>query len=154
MKRENQYLVFNLEEWRIALHLSAVDRVVWAVGLTPLPEGPDSVRGLVNVQGCIMPVVDIRGRFGLAGGELDPADRFVIVRTSRRIVALWVDGVDGVIAPAAEEVVDAGEIVPGMKYIDGVVRLPDGVILIHNLDRFLSIEEERALEKAIEEDEG
>ena len=153
MNEKHQYLVFTLDEWQVALQLSGVDRVVWAVAVTPLPEAPEIVPGVVNVQGQIMPVVDLRRRFGLAGREIDPADRFIIVRTSRRTAALWVDAVDGIIAPAAEAVVRAEEILPGMGYIEGVVRLPDGMILIHNLDRFLSMEEDRILEQAMEAEE-
>ena len=154
MKRTNQYVVFRLDDQRLALRLSGVDRVVQAVAVTPLPEAPDTVPGVVNVEGRIMPVVDIRKRLGLLGRELDPDHQFIIARTSRRTVALWVDGVEDVIEPNEEAVVPAEEIVPGMGYIEGVVKLPDGMILIHDLDRFLSIEEERILADAMEDAQG
>ena len=150
MNGEYQYVVFVLDELRIALHLSGVERVIWAAAVTPLPEAPVSVPGVINLGGRIMPVVDIRRRFGLPGREIEPEDRFIIAHTSRRMVALWVDGVDGVVEPAAEEVTQAADILPDMGYVDGVIELPDEVILIHNLDRFLSMEEERILEGAME----
>ena len=154
MKRDNQYVVFNLDDQRLALRLTGVDRVVQAVAVTPLPEAPETVAGVVNVQGQILPVVDIRRRFGLAERELDPEDQFIVARTSRRAMALWVDEVDEVIEPAQEDVVEAQEIVPGMGHIEGVVRLPDGMILIHDLERFLSMEDEKMLAKAMEGSEG
>ena len=153
MSEKHQYVVFVLGELRIALHLSGVERVIWAVAVTPLPEAPESVFGVINLEGRIMPVVDIRQRFGLSRGEPEPGDRFIIAHTVRRTVALWVDGVEGVVEPTAEEVTRAEEILPDMGYVDGVIELSDGVILIHNLDRFLSMEEERILEGAME-DEG
>ena len=151
MDRGSQYVVFALDEWQVALRLAGVDRVVWAVGVTPLPEAPEIVSGVINVQGRIMPVVNLRRRFGLAAREMDPGDRFLIAHTARRTVALWVDEVSGVIEPTAEEVVQAAEILPGMGYVEGVIKLPDGVILIHDLERFLSMEEERMLEGAIKD---
>lgn len=153
MNGNEQYVVFSLDELQIALHLAAVDRVVWAVGVTSLPEAPETVPGLANIQGRVMPVVDMRRRFGLAEREMDPGDRFLITRSARRTVALWVDEVGGVIEPAAAEVTRGEEILPGMGYVEGVIKLPDGVILIHDLERFLSIEEEKRLEKAMAEDE-
>ena len=153
MNRTNQYVVFALDEWQIALRLAGVDRVVWAVGVTPLPQAPEIVSGVINVQGRIMPVVNLRRRFGLAAREMDPGDRFLIAHTAQRTVALWVDEVSGVIEPAAEEVVRGEEIVPGMGYVEGVIKLPDGMILIHDLERFLSIEEEKRLGRVIEESE-
>ena len=153
MGTSNQYVVFTLDEQQIALHLSGVDKVVWAVEVAPLPEAPEIVSGVVNVQGRIMPAIDIRKRFGLPERELHPADRFIIAHTSRRTVALWVDAVDGVIEPAGDRVIRGEEILPGMGYIEGVVKLPDGMILIHNLDRFLSLEEDRMLADAVQQEE-
>ena len=150
MNGKHQYVVFVLDELRVALHLSGVERVIWAVAVTPLPEAPESVPGVINVEGRIMPVVDIRRRFGLPEREVEPEDRFIIAHAARRTVALWVEGVEGMLEPTAEEVTRAEEILPDMGYVDGAIELPDGVILIHNLDPFLSMEEERILEGVIE----
>ena len=152
MNQPNQYVVFSLDDQRLALRLSGVERVVWAVALTPLPEAPDVIPGVVNVEGRVMPVVDIRSRLGLPERALHPDHQFIIAKTPRRTVALWVDMVEGVIEPEEDAVIPAGEIVPGMGYIEGVVKLPEGVILIHDLDRFLSIEEEKTLATALERD--
>ena len=154
MNQPNQYVVFNLDDQHLALRLSGVDRVVQAVAVTPLPEAPEVIPGMVNVQGRILPVVDIRKRLGLAERELDPDDQFIVARTSRRTVALWVDAAEGVIQPSEDEVIEAEDILPGMGYIEGVVKLQDGMILIHDLDRFLSIEEDRILADAMEDAQG
>lgn len=150
MGERGQYVVFELAELKLALHLSAVERVVWAAQVTPLPEAPDAVPGLVNVAGDILPVVDIRPRFGLHGREMGLGDQFIIVNTARRRVVLWVDVVTGVIEPAEDEVVPGDAILPGLDTVEGAVKLPDGLVLIHDLDRFLSGEEERILAAAEE----
>jgi len=151
MNGSNQYVVFSLDERQIALYLDAVERVILAAEVTPLPELPEIVLGVINVEGKVMPVVDIRRRFGLPERAVDLEDQFIIAHTSRRTLALWVDAVGGVIEPAEEEVIRAEEILPGMEYIEGVIKLPDGMVLIHNLDRFLSLEEEKMLEGAMED---
>ncbi|MBF8302857.1 MAG: cheW40H-4 [Candidatus Dadabacteria bacterium] len=63
MDKLNQLVVLTLDEQRYALHLSAVERIVRVVEVTPLPKAPEIVLGVVNVQGQIIPVINIRKRF-------------------------------------------------------------------------------------------
>jgi purine-binding chemotaxis protein CheW len=143
-------VVFTLDGFRYGLRLSAVESVFRAVEITPLPDAPGIVLGIVNVQGRIVTVVDVRGRFRLPRREIDPGDMLVVARTARRPVALPVDEVTGVIMRTEEETVPASELVPGTRHVEGVVLMEDGLVLIHDLDAFLSLEEEEALEKALE----
>ena len=149
MSTTSHIVVFILDEQRYALHLSAVERVIRAVEVTSLPKAPEVVLGIVNVEGRVIPVVNIRKRFRLPEREINPSDQFVIAHTSRRAVALMVDIVSGVVECSEQEVTAAEKIVPGMQYIEGVIKLEDGMILIHNLDKFLSIEEEKTLNTAM-----
>ena len=149
MNKLNQYVVFTLDEQRYALHLSAVERVVRAVETTPLPEAPEIVLGVVNMEGRVIPVVNMRRRFRLPEREINLSDQFIIAHTARRTVALVVDVVSGVIEYSEQEVTTAERIVPGMQYVEGVIKLEDGMILIHDLDQFLSIEEEETLSNAM-----
>ncbi|WP_334181137.1 chemotaxis protein CheW [Methylobacter sp.] len=143
-------LVFTLDDWRCALELSSVEKVYRAVAVTPLPDAPDIVLGVVNVRGAVLPVVDVRRRFRLPEKNLTPDDQFIVANSSGRLVVLVVDNVAGVIECSGEDIVPASAIVPGMEYVEGVARLKDGMILIHNLARFLSLEEKTALEQALE----
>jgi purine-binding chemotaxis protein CheW len=145
-------VVFTLDEQRYALRLEAVERIVRLVGVTPLPKAPQIVLGVVNVQGRILPVVNIRQRFGLPERETDLGDRLILAQASRRSVALVADGVSGVMAWPEQEVIEATRILPGIQYVQGVAKLPDGMILIHDLDKFLSLEEEERLDSALKAD--
>ncbi len=144
-------LVFTIDEQRYALHLHAVERVASAVEVTPLPKAPEIVHGVVNVQGRVIPVVNIRKRFRLPEKETDLSDQLIIANTSKRPVALLTDGASGVIEQFEEGVVTSEEILPGMEYVEGVVKLEDGMILIHNLDKFLSLEEEETISNQLSE---
>jgi purine-binding chemotaxis protein CheW len=145
----NQLVVFALDEQRYALHLSAVERIVKVVEVTPLPKAPEIVLGVVNLQGRIIPAVNIRKRFGLPGRDVNLSDQLIIANTSRRTVALVADSVSGVVERSANEVIAGGKILPGMEYVEGVAKLTDGMVLIHDLDRFLSLEEENKLDDAV-----
>lgn len=142
-------LAFTLDDWRCALELSTVERVYHAVAVTPLPDAPDIVLGVVSVRGIVLPVVDIRRRFRLPEKNLTPDDRLIIARSTGCLVALVVDDVTDVVECAEKDITSASAIVPGMEYVEGVARLKDGMILIHDLARFLSLEEKAVLEQAL-----
>ena len=145
----DEYVVLDFDALRIALPLSVVERVIRAVYVTPLPGAPAIVSGVANLQGRVIPVVNMRRRFRLPEREMALTDRLVIAHTAQRAVALVADSVSGVIGHAAPDCVDAETILPGLEYVDGVVKLDDGLILIHDLGRFLSLDEAEALDQAM-----
>ncbi|MGR9012266.1 MAG: chemotaxis protein CheW [Gammaproteobacteria bacterium] len=142
-------LIFTLDDWRCALELSTVEKVYRAVAVTPLPDAPDIVLGVVNVRGVVLPVVDIRRRFRLPEKALIPDDRLIVAHSSGRLVVLVADSVTDVIDCSGQDITSANAIVPGIDHIEGVARLKDGMILIHDLSRFLSLEEKAGLEQAL-----
>lgn len=150
MKESDSLLVLILGDQRYALPLPAVDRVVRMAAITPLPKAPDIVLGVVNVQGRVIPVVNMRRRFHLPEREIALTDQLVIAHTARRPVALVADAVLDVIAYPAQSLIAAGEVLPNIEYVEGVIKLADGLILIHDLDKFLSLEEENSLGYALE----
>jgi purine-binding chemotaxis protein CheW len=149
MEKSNYLVIFSLSGQRFAFYLEAVERVVRSVEITPLPKAPDIVLGAVNIQGRIVPVMNIRKRFRLPEMEIEPDDCLIIAHTSKRKVAIVADNVTGIREYSEKELIGKDSILPEMEYIEGVIKLEDGLALIHDIDRFLSLEEESVLDKAI-----
>jgi purine-binding chemotaxis protein CheW len=147
-----QLLVFRLDGQRYALALASVERIVRAVEVTPLPNAPAIVLGVVDVAGCVLPVLNLRRRFGLPEREIVPADQLLIARMAGRSVAVVIDEAQSVIEHPASEIVGAAEIVPGLEHVQGVVKLHDGLVLIHDLEKCLSLEEAHALDQALSQE--
>lgn len=146
----NPFVAFAVAGLSFALPLDRVTRAIHAVALRPLPQAPEIVSGIVNLQGHIVPVVNLRRRFGLPERELEPGDRLLIVRSSRRTLAMIVDAVVGVVEYEEKDFVPVEAVVAGTRYVDGIVKSPAGMLLIHDLDSFLSLEEERSLDAALD----
>jgi purine-binding chemotaxis protein CheW len=144
------YLVVGtLDEQRYALHLTAVERIVRAVAVTPLPHAPASVLGVVDVQGQALPVFSLRRRFQQPEREIQLNDRFLVAHTARRPVIVVMDTVIGVMEYRPEDVQPTTEVLPSAAYLEGVITLSDGMLFIHDLETFLSQDEEHFLNRAL-----
>lgn len=142
-------LVFTLDDQRYALHVASADRVFPVVEITPLPDAPEIVIGIVNIRGKVIPVVNIRKRFLLPEKETSLSDKLIITNTHRRAVGIIVDDVCDVIEYPESNIISSNNILSGINYIDGVAKLKDEMILIHDIDTFLSLLEENKLDDAV-----
>lgn len=145
----NSLLAFRLDQRTFALPLAQTERAVLAVEITPLPRAPAIVSGIVNVGGRIVPVIDLRRRFGLPERDIELTDRLLLACTAHRPLAMIVDAVLGVVACEEKDCVPIDQIVAGTGYLRGIAKSPGGMILIHDLDTFLSLEEGQALDCAL-----
>ncbi len=143
-------LVFTLDDQHCALRLSSVERVIHAVEITHLPDAPEIVLGIINVHGRVVPVLNVRRRFGLPDRELQLSDHFIIAATSRRTVALAVDTVIGLMESTEEETAGMENVMTGSSFIEGIMKTEAGLVLVYDLELFLSIEEQRRIHEAIE----
>ena len=138
-------VLFNIENLRYALYLSVVERVILAVEIVPLPKAPDIILGVVNFQGAIIPVIDIRKRFRLPTREISLEDQFIIAKTAKRFVILVVDSVSGVFELDKYQIVDTTEEFPFTTYLSGITKIDTNIVLINDLEKFLSLDEEQIL---------
>jgi purine-binding chemotaxis protein CheW len=145
----DQIIVFTLDEQSFALSLPVVIKVIHAIEIRHLPKAPEIITGIINVNGRIIPVADIRRRFGLEAHEIDLDDRLIIADTGKREIAILVDTLTGIMDIEPGQISAASESVPFAEHISGVAKLEDGLILIYDLDRFLSLEEDIDLENAL-----
>jgi len=151
---KQKIVLFSLEEPRYALYLSEVVKVERAVEITSLPKAPQVVSGVINYHGEIIPVIDIRKLFRLPQRDIHLEDQFIIARTSHRHVVLVVDSVNGVYDIEHHQVIDAGESFPFTEYLSGIAAIEQSIVLITDLEKFLSIDDEQVLEAALTEGQG
>jgi purine-binding chemotaxis protein CheW len=143
-----RFLSFRLDDWLYGIPLDTVERVIRIVEITPLPKAPAIILGVIDLEGRIVPVADIRGRFGLPARDLMLTDQLIVAHTGKRAIALLVDRTGEILSPPRHDVTPAEAILPHLALVAGVAKLDDGTLLIHDLNRFLSLEEEEALDAA------
>jgi purine-binding chemotaxis protein CheW len=149
----SHWVVFTLDGGRYALPLAAVERVVRAAEVTPLPAAPPVILGAISIAGRVLPVFNLRRRFGLSDRPLSPADQFLIARTERRDVVLAVDDSLSVIERPDTEMIGRERIGTDTPHVRGVLALEAGLVLIHDLEQFLSQAESDGLDDAMHAEE-
>jgi purine-binding chemotaxis protein CheW len=145
----HEVLLFTLEGQRYALPVEDVRELVRAARLTPLPRAPAVVEGLVDLRGELLPVLDVRRRFRLPVRPLSSADHFVVAQVGPRRVVLRVDRAEGLLTLEPEQLDETPRELPGVGYVAGALKLPDGLVLLHDLRTFLSEAEALELDEAL-----
>jgi purine-binding chemotaxis protein CheW len=103
---------------------------------------------VINLRGKVIPVVDLRRRFGLLTAEQTRASRIVVVEIGEQVVGIMVDGVSEVLHVNDAAIEPPSPIVAGIdsEYISGIAKLPERLVILLDLDRVLARDERRALE--------
>jgi purine-binding chemotaxis protein CheW len=143
---QTEILVFSLAGQRFALWAANVRELLRAVAVVPLPGAPRIVEGVINLRGRVVPVLDLRTRFGLPGKPLEVTEHLIVAEAGSRLVAIRADRALDLIGVAPDDV-SRGEFQTGPAA--GVVRLADGLAVIHELETFLDAGEGAVLDDAL-----
>ena len=143
-----QIVVFALGDERYGLEISTVYEIIRQQPITAVPQAPASVEGVINLRGRIIPVVDLRARFGLPEAPTVAASSRVVVCDANGLrVGLIVDGVSEVLMVPADAVEPTPEIAVGAstEYVRGVAKLDDQMIILLDLAHLFTTSETGAL---------
>jgi purine-binding chemotaxis protein CheW len=152
-----EVLVFEVGGQRHGLHVADVQEILPVVTVTPLPEAPPLVEGIINLRGMVIPVLDTRRRFRLPTRAAAYTDHFVVARAGKHRVALRVDRALDLVRLGAGDVADADAVLPGGGHgretvpqrVARVAKLPDGLVLVHDLGTLLSPAESAVLDQVL-----
>jgi purine-binding chemotaxis protein CheW len=143
-----QLVAFVLHKEEFAVDIHKVREVLKVAQITPLPQSLDFIEGVINLRGEVIPVVDLRKRFRLADAQKGENSRIIIVEIDDSLVGLIVDSVTEVLHLQASAVEPPPRRLAGTKteFISGVGKLAERLIIILDLEKILSTEEQVELE--------
>ncbi len=127
--------VVGVEEYAIPiLRVQEINRMMQ---ITRVPQSPEFVEGVINLRGKIIPVVDLRARFGLGCSESTSENRIIVVEVSGRVIGFTVDKVNEVLRISANIVDDPPTMVSGIEtdYVEGVGKLDDRLLILLDLNK-------------------
>lgn len=135
-----QLVTFEVGDEEYAIDILAVQEINRMMPITRVPQSPPSVEGVINLRGRIIPVVDLRQRFGLAAGQRDGDARIVVVDVASRVLGFIVDKVNEVLRVDSSIVEPAPSLAAGAQadYVRGVGKLDDRLLILLDLDRLFA----------------
>jgi len=143
-----QWVTFRLSEEKYGINVMQVQEVLRVTEIAPVPGAPSYVLGIINLRGNVVTVIDTRNRFGLMSKEQDDATRIVIIETDAHIIGIMVDSVAEVVDLRASEIETAPNVGndESSKYIQGVTSRDNELLILVDLNKFLSDEENSELD--------
>ena len=156
-KQRNKYVTFKSGNEYFGLKIEYVNEIIVYQEITEIPESDDYVKGLINLRGKIIPVIDVRIRFKQEPMEYTDRTCIIIVNVNDIVVGLIVEKIAEVVEIKEEDVLPPPSIVIGgeekvqNKYVYGIGKVGDNVKLLVDPDRILKDEDIALMEQAIDE---
>lgn len=152
-KKTGKYLTFTLAQEDYGIGILKVKEIIGMMPITPVPRTPDYVRGVINLRGKVIPVMDLRLKFSM--GEIEYTDRTCIIvveidtANETILIGIVVDSVSEVLNIQETEIEDAPAFGTRLEtsYIMGIAKTENGVKILLNIDRVLNEKEISCLEK-------
>ncbi len=144
---EQQLVVFELSGESYGVDISAVNTIIRMQPITHVPRAPEFVEGVINLRGSIVPVIDLRRRFGLSNFEETKASRIVVVETESGLIGMIVDAVTETLSISFDAIEPPSSIVTSTdsRYLRGVAKTDDRLLILLDIERILSAAESEAL---------
>jgi len=145
--RAGKYLTFQLGREEFGIRVLKVREIMGLQEITAVPQTPAHVRGVINLRGKVVPVVDLRVKFGLAAGEYTQRTCIIVTQVQMEsgpaLMGIIVDGVSEVVNLAAADIEDTPEFGEdiGRRYLLGMAKSKGKVKILLDIDKVVSLEE-------------
>ena len=135
-----EILVFVLGKEEYGVDILKVQEIRGYEKVTPLPSAPAYLKGVVNLRGIIVPVIDLRVKFGLPEPAYDAFTVVIILRIARQVIGIVVDGVSDVVRLAPSDVKPAPQLgsLVDSSFLAGLATQNDRMVLLIDIEKFLS----------------
>jgi len=142
-----QFISFSVGQEEYGLELLRVKEVIRVREITWLPKAPSFVKGIINLRGDVIPIVDLRDKFGLAASAETAQTRVIVVEVSGQLVGMVVDSASQVVRIPTAQIDPPPPVLGGFSqdFITGVGKLEDKLVILLNVDSLLTREEQNAL---------
>jgi purine-binding chemotaxis protein CheW len=152
MQKDCQLVGFRIGEETYGVQIGAVREIVRVPEITAVPNAPDLIEGVINLRGKIIPVMDLRKRFGSSSIQPDKKNRILVVDLENRLLGLIVSSASEVLKIPPSEIEPPGAVFAEgeSSYVTGVGKLKGRLVILLDIARLLRQPEFKKLEEAAE----
>lgn len=147
---KDKYLTFEVCSEMYGIEIQFVTEIIGIEAITEMPEMPDYFKGIINLRGRIIPVMDIRLRFGKEGQEYNDRTCIIVIRHSEISIGLIVDSVSEVISITGDNIIKLTKTNMGIenRFIKDIGKIDDEVVLMIDCESLLTFDELFELKEA------
>lgn len=144
-----QLVSFNIGEEEFGVDILKVQEINRMVEVTRVPNAPEYVDGVINLRGKVIPIIDLRRRFGMPRKEKDKNSRIIVVELGGKVLGFVVDAVSEVLRIPGSVTEPPPSIIAGIKaeYITAIGKLENRLLILLDLERVLTVDEHEELRK-------
>jgi len=142
-------VVFKLGDEAYGVETSQIREIIRAEKITKVPNAPDFVEGVINLRGQITTIINLRKRFGMENKPIDSETRIIVFEHKGSMMGVMVDTVTEVRYLSKESIDELPEIVTSSeesRFLKGIGKLPDGLLILVDLEKVLREEEYQAIQ--------
>ncbi len=145
-----QLVSFCLAEEEYGIEITKIREIILMGEITQVPETPHYVKGLINLRSTVIPVIDLRTRFGMPEAELTDESRIMVLHVGTKTIGIIVDAVSEVLRVTQDQIAPAPSTVAGLgqEYLTGLVKLEERLLIMLDINKLLGEEETEALAAA------
>ncbi len=138
-----QLVSFRLAQEEYGIEITKVQEIILMGEITRVPQTPPYIKGLINLRSTVIPIVDLRLRFGLQPEAQTDETRIMVVNVRQKTVGIIVDAVSEVLRIAKEQIAPPPPTVAGLgrDYLTGLVKLENRLLILLEIDKILGAEE-------------
>lgn len=143
----SQVVSFRLAKEEYGVDIMRVQEIILMGEITAIPEVPDFIRGLINLRGKVIPIIDLRRRFNLGSGDTTEHTRIIVVNANNTTFGIVVDAVNEVLRIESDQIEPPPRGIVGIEqaYIKGLVKMDDKIMILLSVESILSQDEQSAL---------
>lgn len=143
-----QLVSFCLAQEEYGIEITKVQEIILMGEITRVPQTPPYIKGLINLRSTVIPIVDLRLRFGLEQQPQTEATRIMVVNVAGKTIGIIVDAVSEVLRVSDEQVAPPPPTVAGLRqdYLTGLVKLESRLLILLDIDKILDEEQAEAVE--------
>lgn len=149
--KDKKVVVFKIDDDEYATSVEQVERILENETITKIPDSPEFLVGVINYQGRIIPIIDLKKRFNLNSKSVNQNSKIILAKDTKGDIGLIIDSVSQIVDISSDSISEPPDVISGIikKYIKAIIKLDKKIIIYINLSEILEFSEKNNINELV-----